>query len=238
MGVSLGFPKGPQHPFGTRLCLQSLVCYTLVPADAEKGTDCNAIQCPTSSDMDNTDRAETVQPWLTKQKSHEIFRFTASTVDISNRWNPRTKQSRAVALLAVLRAAALFEPLPSWRQKEKPEHKCVLVFLGAMEGTRTPGLLIRSQSLYPAELPTHTFRSEHDVFYHSVAGLSTDFLKYFRSFSKRTSFRPVCCRFFGLTLPPPAVGRSGRRWAWRQGRPVRSPGGRGRGGFRRAPWRR
>ena len=34
---SLGFPKGPQHPFGTRLCLQSLVCYTLVPADAEKG---------------------------------------------------------------------------------------------------------------------------------------------------------------------------------------------------------
>jgi hypothetical protein len=37
MGVSSGFPKGPQHPFGTRLCLQSLVCYTLVPADAEKG---------------------------------------------------------------------------------------------------------------------------------------------------------------------------------------------------------
>ena len=37
MGVSLGFPKGPQHPFGARLCLQSLVCYTLVPADAEKG---------------------------------------------------------------------------------------------------------------------------------------------------------------------------------------------------------
>ena len=60
MGVSLGFPKGVrvasgdlkmqhilkhlteptgerQRPFGTRLCLQSLVCYTLVPADAEKG---------------------------------------------------------------------------------------------------------------------------------------------------------------------------------------------------------
>ena len=42
MGVSLGFPKGPQHPFGTRLCLQSLVCYTLVPADAEKGLRANA----------------------------------------------------------------------------------------------------------------------------------------------------------------------------------------------------
>ena len=59
---------------------------------------------------------------------------------------------------------------------------------GAMEGTRTPGLLIRSQSLYPAELPTHTFRSEHDVFYHEGQGLSTAFLKYFYIFQKRTSF--------------------------------------------------
>ena len=61
-------------------------------------------------------------------------------------------------------------------------------FSGAMEGTRTPGLLIRSQSLYPAELPTHTFRSEHDVFYHEGRGLSTAFLKYFYISQKRTSF--------------------------------------------------
>ena len=37
-------------------------------------------------------RAETVHPWLTKQKSHEIFRSTASTVDIPTRWDPRAKQ--------------------------------------------------------------------------------------------------------------------------------------------------
>ena len=55
-------------------------------------------------------------------------------------------------------------------------------FSGAMEGTRTPGLLIRSQSLYPAELPTHTFRSEHDVFYHAQPGLSTVFCNYFLIF--------------------------------------------------------
>ena len=59
--------------------------------------------------MDNSDRAETVQPLPEKQKSHEIFRFTASTVDIPNRWNPRAKQSRTVALLAALCAATLFE---------------------------------------------------------------------------------------------------------------------------------
>ena len=67
---------------------------------------------------------------------------------------------------------------------------------GAMEGTRTPGLLIRSQSLYPAELPTHTFRSEHDVFYHEGRGLSTAFLKYFYIFQKRTSFLLILLRLF------------------------------------------
>ena len=83
-------------------------------------------------------RAETVHPWLTKQKAMKSFDFTA--------------------------------------------------FSGAMEGTRTPGLLIRSQSLYPAELPTHTFRSEHDIFYHSEAVLSTVFCNYLFIFLQSPSF--------------------------------------------------
>ena len=58
-------------------------------------------------------RAETVQPWLTKQKSHEIFRFTASTVDIPTRWNPRAKQQQRVAL-------ADFSAAP-WQGFEKSE---------------------------------------------------------------------------------------------------------------------
>ena len=121
-----------------------------------------------------------MQPWLTKQKSHEIFRFTASTVDIPTRWNPRAKQ-QPTGLIAcgAMRRRPVRAPSIAQTKKEKPEHKRVLVFLGAMEGTRTPGLLIRSQSLYPAELPTHKFRSEHDVFYHSSGVLSTLFRKYF-----------------------------------------------------------
>ena len=73
-------------------------------------------------------------------------------------------------------------------------------FSGAMEGTRTPGLLIRSQSLYPAELPTHTFRSEQDVFYHAGRGLSTVFCGFFDfifvfyfSAQKSTSFQYFPC---------------------------------------------
>ena len=35
-----------------------------------------------------------MQPLPEKQKSHEIFRFTASTVDIPTRWNPRATDSQ------------------------------------------------------------------------------------------------------------------------------------------------
>ncbi len=129
--------------------------------------------------MENTGRAKTVQPWLTKQKSHEIFRSTASTVDIPTRWDPRAKQQQRVALADFSAApwqgfeksergpnnSSLFQPQaavvvvalwlclrhkcrrlvrdPLPRTKRKTSTQCVLVF-GAMEGTRTPGLLIRS----------------------------------------------------------------------------------------------
>ena len=91
-------------------------------------------------------------------------------------------------------------------------------FSGAMEGTRTPGLLIRSQSLYPAELPTHTFQSEHDVFYHAESGLSTGFLNFFDSFLNRASFRtfsisyqrahqPSCVRRWAIFTPVGVAAR-------------------------------
>ena len=141
-------------------------------------------------------RAETVQPWLTKQKSHEIFRSTASTVDIPNHWDPQAKQ-QPTGLIACGAVRRRLVRAPSIVQtKRKTSTQRVLVFLGAMEGTRTPGLLIRSQSLYPAELPTHTFRSEQDVFYHAGRGLSTVFCRFFDFIfvfyffvQKSTSFR-------------------------------------------------
>ena len=41
---------------------------------------------------------------------------------------------------------------------QKPRKRFVyVVFIGALQGTRTPDLLVRSQSLYPAELATHCF---------------------------------------------------------------------------------
>ena len=93
--------------------------------------------------MDNTHRAETVQPWLIKQKSHEIFRSTASTVDIPNHWDPQAKQ-QPTGLIACGAVRRRLVRAPSIVQtKRKTSTQRVLVFLGAMEGTRTPGLLIR-----------------------------------------------------------------------------------------------
>ena len=71
---------------------------------------------------------------------------------------------------------------PCQKNKKAMKSFDFTAFSGAMEGTRTPGLLIRSQSLYPAELPTHTFRPEQYVLYHSAMVLSTPFCNYFYSF--------------------------------------------------------
>ena len=66
---------------------------------------------------------------LQKQKSHEIFRFTASTLDIPSRWDPRAKQSRTVALLAALCAAALFEPFHRADKKKNQNTNVFWFFL-------------------------------------------------------------------------------------------------------------
>ena len=80
--------------------------------------------------MENTDRAETVQPWLTKQKSHEIFRSTASTVDIPTRWDPRAKQ-QPTGLIAcgAMRRRPVRAPSIAQTKKEKPAHNVYWFFL-------------------------------------------------------------------------------------------------------------
>ena len=46
--------------------------------------------------------------------------------------------------------------VPTTRNNKNSEaDKYLLRYFGTLEGTRTPDLLVRSQSLYPAELPAH-----------------------------------------------------------------------------------
>lgn len=68
-------------------------------------------------------------------KSHSFlfiainFSITASTVDIPSRWDPQAKQSRSVALLAALRAAALFEPFHRVDKKKNQNTNVFWFFL-------------------------------------------------------------------------------------------------------------
>ena len=43
----------------------------------------------------------------------------------------------------------------SWQKNNRQENTSPVCYYSAPEGTRTPDLLVRSQSLYPAELPAH-----------------------------------------------------------------------------------
>ena len=65
-----------------------------------------------------------------KQKSHEIFRFTASTVDIPTRWNPRAKQ-QPTGLIAcgAMRRRPVRAPSIAQTKKEKPAHNVYWFFL-------------------------------------------------------------------------------------------------------------
>ena len=56
------------------------------------------------------------------------------------------------------------------QQRKKPVTLFMSQAFGAPEGTRTPDLLIRSQTLYPAELPAHILLafSPENVFYYSA----------------------------------------------------------------------
>lgn len=134
----------------------------------------------------------TVHPWLTKQKAMKSFdpqlpRQTFPDGDPRALNNsppgcclPRLRLGRAVRV-------------PSTHKKRKTRTQCVLVFLGAMEGTRTPGLLIRSQSLYPAELPTHVLRARNMMYYSTGSELCQHFfaiifLLFFRNHGKAQTF--------------------------------------------------
>ena len=50
--------------------------------------------------------------------------------------------------------------IPFKGKKVRADTEWYRLLLGALEGIRTPDLLVRSQSLYPAELQAHTLSSE------------------------------------------------------------------------------
>ena len=72
-----------------------------------------------------------------------VFRAERSLlVDIPTGWEPRTEQ-QPTGLIAHPAAQGRAVRILPVAQKRKAQTQCAWAFLGAMEGTRTPGLLIR-----------------------------------------------------------------------------------------------
>ena len=88
-----------------------------------------------SGDKSHSFRNRALLAYKTK-KAMKSFDFTASTVDIPTCWNPRAKQ-QPTGLIAcgAMRRRPVRAPSIAQTKKEKPEHKRVLVFLGASSDT-------------------------------------------------------------------------------------------------------
>ena len=71
--------------------------------------------------------------------------------------------------------------------KNKPDTHWVSGLFGALEGIRTPDLLVRSQTLYPAELPAHLFYRALSII-PSLFRLSSGFAEKFWIFSVLLDF--------------------------------------------------
>ena len=72
---------------------------------------------------------------------------------------------------------------------------------GTPEGTRTPDLLIRSQSLYPTELPAHTFAERLDIIAQWVL-----FVKRFLKKRKFFSIAPPTKKALIFSSPSAIIG--------------------------------
>ena len=100
------------------------------------------------------------------------------------------------------------------QQRKEPVTSFMSQALGAPEGTRTPDLLIRSQTLYPAELPAR------NVYYNTIrsAKCQAFFQKSFHFFKLggKAKFGAVCLQFGGkrdkfITTTMPIFDRICRR---------------------------
>ena len=91
-------------------------------------------------------------------------------------------------------ASPFLGPVP-YGKTSKKHHRKGGVFYGALEGTRTPDLLVRSQLLYPTELPAHFLLLKYiSTFSGKCQPLFLNFLNYFSTFAFSFS---SCREIFG-----------------------------------------
>ena len=71
-------------------------------------------------------------------------------------------------ILRVSKREKRLSPIPNYKSKTRINAMFMRVSGGALEGIRTPDLLVRSQTLYPTELQAHILFSKEEVLFISL----------------------------------------------------------------------
>ena len=76
--------------------------------------------------------------------------------------------------------------IPSWHKKRRTSYRCSS-FFGTPEGIRTPDLLVRSQTLYPAELLAHSTAVQPTAYieYHRIRQNVKHYFKKFLNYRSK-----------------------------------------------------
>ena len=74
------------------------------------------------------------------------------------------------------------------------------VLFGALEGTRTPDLLVRSQSLYPAELQAHSLLKTFDILSYNICKIKSFFKKFLRDYHPIFNFLMLFLQIYGMMV--------------------------------------
>ena len=99
-----------------------------------------------------------------------------------------TKKATYTKLLLVIKMVGMtgFEPATPWSQTKCSTKLSHIPINGALEGIRTPDLLVRSQTLYPAELRAHDFDSINHLIKWWLQRESNQRHRYFQSLALPT----------------------------------------------------
>lgn len=124
--------------------------------------------------------------WKHSENSRKKLKFSLKNCKIGRQGRENSPQSARqksptalkrldISIKRTLKIGHRLRWFCAMQQRKKPVTFFMSQAFGAPEGTRTPDLLIRSQTLYPAELPAHILLafSPENVFYYSAHRLES-----------------------------------------------------------------
>ena len=133
----------------------------------------------------------------------EFHRVCLSARGLYHRWGIAPRPEDFYSIYSIVYTLALLLSSPFWlnvsiyvsaksfSKRKRSFLNEMTAFFGTAEGIRTPDLLVRSQTLYPAELQPHTTLESLYIITHPAGKCKPFFSKIFRFFIFRCFFTKI-----------------------------------------------